>query len=360
MSFSVFDMSKASNTNLRPRTRTIRIVIASICSLFVLGGIFTYHQHPDVSLSRYLPTYPIQTWRQRGNDDYAFWATDGTSGSFRRRLADYSRFNSNGPWTRNIIQSWRTLLNSSDEFFASWEENNQDFDHIFFLDDEQDQCVRNISSHYLHEIGRTYFELLQKRIFRSDFFRYVAVWALGGIWADVDTWNQRPFDKWIAYAGTPSASLATLESQVGMVVGMEYDHFGNANWTSVCQYVFAAKPGHPVLLEVIAQIVEKAGDIANRLEQHKDYHDVEVLETTGPAFFTKIVTQYIKRRWDSSFNVHRDWHNLSEPKLFGDILVMPVWAFGAGRGWGPAPTLDDPRVCVGHQFQGSWIGGGGK
>jgi hypothetical protein len=352
-------MSKASNTKLLPRMQTIRIVIASFCSLVILGALFTYNRHPDVSLSHYyLPTYPIQTWRQKANEDYQFWATDGTR--LRQRLSEYSPYTPNGRWTRNIIQSWRTLLNSSDDFFASWQDNNPDFNHIFFLDAEQDQCVRDISSHKLHDIGRTYFELLQKRIFRSDFFRYVAVWALGGIWADVDTWNRRPFDEWIAYAGTPTSSPAALESQIGMVVGMEYDHFGDANWTSVGQYVFAAKPGHPVLLEIIAQIVEKAGDIANRIEQHQDYHDVEVLETTGPAFFTKIVAQWIKRRWDSSFNVHRDWHNLMEPKLFGDILVMPVWAFGAGRGWGSAPTLDDPRVCVGHQFRGSWIGGGGK
>jgi hypothetical protein len=353
-------MSKVSSTNRLPRMRACRVVVASFFSLLILSGLITYHRHPDGSLSRYLPTYPIQTWRQKPNEHYHFWATDGTHGSIRQRLAEYSPYNPNGYWTRNIIQSWRTLLNSSDDFFASWEENNPNFDHIFFLDGEQDQCVRHISSHNLHDIGWTYFELLQKRIFRSDFFRYVAIWALGGIWADVDTWNQRPFDEWIAYAGSPTSSLAALEPQIGMIVGMEYDHFGDANWTGVCQYVFAAKPGHPVLLEIIAQIVEKAGDIANRLEQDLDYHDVEVLETTGPAFFTKIVTQWIKRQWDSSFNVHRDWHNLTEPKLFGDILVMPVWAFGAGRGWGPAPTLNDPRVCVGHQFQGSWIGGGGK
>src|SRR5271170_2064486 len=139
-------MSKASNTNRLPRMRTIRVVVASFCSLLILGGVFTYHRHPDVSLSHYLPTYPIQTWRQTPNEDYQFWATDGTRGSFRQRLSEYSPYTPNRRWTRNIIQSWRTQLNGSDEFFASWEENNPDFDHIFLLDAEQDQCVWNISS----------------------------------------------------------------------------------------------------------------------------------------------------------------------------------------------------------------------
>jgi len=291
-------------------------------------------------------------------DDYYAWPA-GHGGGIRKRLAEYKPYIPGERWNRNIIQSWKTPITTSDGFFESWERHNPNFKHILFNDTSENARILEISGNHLPEINRTYSELLHKKIvLRSDFFRYVVIWADGGIWADVDTWAQRPFDAWISLAVPPEAprqSLASLESSVGMIVGLECVLGEGGQWTSLAQYIFAAKQGHPVLLEIIARIVEKAGDIAIHLDSVEELRNREVLGMTGPEIFTDLIAEWIKKQWDASFNYKRDWRNMSNPILFGDILVLPVWAFGSGVGMPNTFGWDDPRICAGHRFLGSWV-----
>jgi len=290
--------------------------------------------------------------------EYYAWST-GRRGGIRQRLAEYKPYVPDERWNRNIIQSWKTPITTSDGFFESWERHNPNFKHILFNDTSENARIVKISGNHLPEINRTYSELLHKKVvLRSDFFRYVVIWADGGIWADVDTWAQRPFDAWISLASPaegPHQSLASLESNVGMIVGLECVLGEGGQWTSLAQYIFAAKQGHPVLLETIARIVEKAGDIAIHLDSVDELRNREVLGMTGPEIFTDLIAEWIKKEWDASFNYKRDWRNLSNPVLFGDILVLPVWAFGSGVGLPNTFGWDDPRICAGHRFLGSWV-----
>jgi mannosyltransferase OCH1-like enzyme len=195
-------------------------------------------------------------------------------------------------------------------------------------------------------------------VLRSDFFRYVVVWADGGIWADVDTWAQRSFNEWISLGASPDStpeSIASLESRIGMIVGIECMKGEGGEWDSLAQYVFAAKQGHPILLELIARVIEKAGDIANRLDAVDEIMNREVLGMTGPGIFTDLIGEWIKTKWDASFNLHRDWRRMTNATVFGDILVLPVWAFGSGVGFPNTMGWDDPRICAGHRFLGSWV-----
>ena len=279
--------------------------------------------------------------------------------NIRQRLADYQQYDPAARWNRNIIQSWRTPITTDDGFFASWERHNPDFTHVLYNDTTENERILEISRNALPEINRTYTEMLGKKIvLRSDFFRYVAVWADGGIWADVDTWAQRPFNEWIRYAKDPMVrheSLASLESKVGVIIGIECILGEGGEWDSLAQYVFAAKQGHPIMLELIARIIEKGGEIANHLDEVEELKNREVLGMTGPGIFTDVIGEWIKSQWDASFNYHRDWRKMKEPILFGDVLVLPVWAFGSGVGMPNTLGWDDPRICAGHRFLGSWV-----
>lgn len=337
--------------------RTSLIRVALLC-LGIYGFWTDVLQSGVHSMTRSLTDHAQLT----NSDAYYFW-TASPQGNIRQRLAELRWYNESDRWNRNVIQSWKTPLDVSDKNFASWEHFNPDFKHILFLDDTQDERVWEIGSYNLRDVARTYFELFKKKfILRSDFFRYLAIWSDGGIWADVDTWAQRPFDEWISLALPPDdveTTIASLESKIGMVVGIEYDRANGGEWDGVCQYVFAAKQGHPVLLELIARIVEKAGAIANKLDAVEELNNREVLEITGPELFTEVVSQWIKQRFDSSFEFRRDWHEMTTATLFGDILVLPIWAFSSGRGFPDTGGFDDPRVCAGHGFAGSWVGEGG-
>jgi mannosyltransferase OCH1-like enzyme len=310
--------------------------------LFILGG---WHLNSSDS-----PTIIEDSLK----NDYYFWEKNGTDGSLRQRLAEYVWYNSSGRWGRNIVQSWHTRLDDTD-IYKSWEKHKDDFNHIFYLNADQEKCIRNITSHNLHDVELAYFQLLTKAILRADLFRYLAIWAVGGIWADADTWLRRPFNEWLSMASdsTHTSKIAKLESKVGMIVGIEYEDSQN-----LVQYVFAAKQGHPVLLELIADIVEKAPKIAISIDR-KEFHSGEVLHTTGPSRFTQVVQSWIKKRWDPDFKASTDWKNLRSPKLFGDILVLPQWAFGGNQPYRPdspddKPGSHDDRTCVQHEYRYSW------
>ena len=156
-------------------------------------------------------------------------------------------------------------------------------------------------------------------------------------------------------ASDSSETMAKLESKVGMIVGIEYEHS-----QTLVQYVFAAKQGHPVLLELIASIVEKGPEIARGIDKN-EFKIGEILSTTGPNRFTQVVQLWIKKRWDANFDARNSWNNLRSPKLFGDILVLPQWGFGGNNPYHPdhhqdKPGSHDSRTCVAHEYKNSWSG----
>jgi mannosyltransferase OCH1-like enzyme len=328
--------------------------------LLFLGGIWLGSSTAVFEILDREPTWAQSSQLLRNADEYYDWTTDSRT-NVRQRLAEYKPYNPTDRWNRNIIQSWRTLITTADGFFASWEWHNPDFRHVLFNDATELERVLAISANNLPEVNRTYSELLDRKIvLRSDFFRYLIIWAHGGIWADVDTWAQQSFNQWLRLCPSlyPDESLASMESRVGMIVGIECMNGEGGDWDNVAQYIFAAKQGHPVLLELVARIIEKAGDIANRLDT-VGVKNMEVLALTGPGLFSDMIGEWIKNRWDASFNLHRDWRHLTSPTLFGDILILPVWAFNAGVGFPNTFGWEDPRVCAGHRFLGSWADAAG-
>jgi len=343
-----------------PRNRlfqTIFAVTAAIALFF--GGIWlgsSITASKILTWQQHHPGWHVSQLQRRDarSEDFSWAKSSGDS--LRRRLAEYQPYHPYGRWNRHIIQSWRTPITSDDGFFESWERHNPTFAHLLYNDTTEAERVTEIGNFDLREVSRTYFELLDKKIvLRSDFFRYLAIWADGGIWADVDTWAQRPFDEWIGMADG-SQSAEELESEVGMIIGLEcMTGPDGGQWDSVAQYVFAAKQGHPILLELIARIIEKAGDIANHLDSVEQLMNREVLHMTGPGIFTDVIAEWIKSQWDGSFNLHRDWRAMSNATLFGDVLVLPIWAFGSGVGFPNTYGWDDPRICAGHRFLGSWV-----
>ncbi len=47
---------------------------------------------------------------------------------------------------------------------------------------------------------------------------------------------------------------------------------------------------------------------------------------------------------------------MTEPRLFGDVLILPITSFGAGLPHSNAGNIDDEAALVQHLFAGSWKG----
>jgi alpha 1,6-mannosyltransferase len=190
-----------------------------------------------------------------------------------------------------IWQTWKytPAQGEFDEKFrvteASWTEKHPDYVHEVITDDVAEVLIAHLYSS-IPSVVEAYNDM-PVPILKADFFRYLILFARGGIYADIDTEALRPAHFWL-----PETSPANT---VGLIVGIEADPNRDdwRDWYSrrvqFCQWVMRAKVGHPVLREVIARIVEET---LRRKEEGK-LNDKDrggyILEWTGPGIWTDTI-----------------------------------------------------------------------
>jgi hypothetical protein len=84
--------------------------------------------------------------------------------------------------------------------------------------------------------------------------------------------------------------------------------------------------------------------------------DEDVLAITGPRGWTLTIYAALSAAAGSNIT----WHNLTgmrEPRLFGDILVLPIDGFATGLPHSGSTREGSPDAMVRHGFSGSWRGG---
>jgi mannosyltransferase OCH1-like enzyme len=328
----------------RPRNFSL-LLVAFLFFAFTIWRLTPEHDHDSI--------------RSRSEfDKYYLWATHFPQGNIRQRLAEYVPYDPNRRWERNLIQIWHTEVNSTNNlYFSTWEEHLSDFKHILYINNStQKEYIESIEkdTDLLYDVVRAYLDLLDMTILRADFFRYIAIFIQGGVYADIDAYATQPFNNWLANVGYIEPEfvppIEELERQIGMVIAIEG---GKAhNWWGIEQFMFGAKPGHPLLLEIIARIVEKAGVLYRKIAEGK-IREADVLAETGPGIMTKVVEEYIKTHYDASFNYRYDLElmdDIGAPILFGDILILPPVAVDGY----PAGKPRHPGVYCGHSALSSW------
>jgi alpha 1,6-mannosyltransferase len=190
---------------------------------------------------------------------------------------------------------------------------------------------------------------------KSDMLRYLILGKEGGVYTDTDTVALQPVDKWVP---------AEFEHKVGLVVGIEFDRRDGGPWADIshwvqfCQWTIAAAPGHRVFRSMVERILESLDKLAD--EHHVPVQDVkptsfEVMNSTGPAAWTDIVFEELQKH-DPSLETTKDLSFMTGPKLFGDVLVLPIDGFGMGQGH--SDSTNDGSIpadaLVKHLFRGSW------
>jgi hypothetical protein len=102
------------------------------------------------------------------------------------------------------------------------------------------------------------------------------------------------------------------------------------------------------------------GDYDTPWEVYTDashFTDSDVLTITGPAGWTLTIFDALSRAAGTPIT----WHNLTglrEPRLYGDILVLPIDAFATGLEHSGSTLKGSPDALVRHGFRGSWKGWG--
>lgn len=115
-----------------------------------------------------------------------------------------------------------------------------------------------------------------------------------------------------------------------------------------------AKPGSPHIWMVIEDILHglrhtmKERDVP--VEELTMQMVGDVVDATGPRRFTRSILKSV----EDGFNVTLgDIQEIREPKLVGDVLVLPGWAFAASMNSYEEGVVVPPPLVV-HHFAGSW------
>lgn len=258
-----------------------------------------------------------------------------------------------------IWQTWKHTPSSGEfkeefrEAEASWTILHPSFVHEVITDSVAVQLIRHLYTS-IPEVLEAY-NALPLPVLKADFFRYLILLARGGIYSDIDTSALKSAAEWIP-RDVPSNSY-------GMVVGVEADPDRPdwAKWYSrriqFCQWTIQSKPGHPVLVDVVANITQETLKRKEEGRLSKD-HD-GIIEFTGPALWTDTIFQFFNNPdfFDMSTSKGNiTWEHftgMKAPKKVGDVIILPITSFSPGIKTMGAGEEDDPMAFVKHQFEGT-------
>ncbi|KIM93362.1 glycosyltransferase family 32 protein, partial [Oidiodendron maius Zn] len=203
-------------------------------------------------------------------------------------------------------------------------------------------------------IVETYQNLIHVGM-KPDLLRYLILSVEGGVYADTDTIALKPIDLWIP---------ENLQDKVRLVVGLEFDQRDGGPWADIthpvqfCQWTLAALPGHPVFPKMVAHVLRSVKKLSEKYQVplgELKPTSLEVMEATAPAAWTDVLFEQLQE-YDPSLNSTKDFSYMTEPKLYGDVLVYPIDAFGMGQPHsGSTNDGSIPKIALArHLFRGSW------
>ncbi|RMZ75293.1 hypothetical protein DV738_g5555, partial [Chaetothyriales sp. CBS 135597] len=281
----------------------------------------------------------------------------------RERLAYYFPYDVSQKFPAYIWQTWKSSPATGDfddrlsPFEASWTEKHPGFVHEVITDETAVHLISYLFAP-IPEIVEAY-DAMPLPVLKADFFRYLILLARGGIYSDIDTTALKSAGDWLPEEFD--------QSQVGLVIGIEADPDRPdwADWYArriqFCQWTIQSKPGHPVLLDIVARITDATLKMKRQNSFKKGKALIKsIMEFTGPGVWTDAIFDYFNHPDYFDFSQQQpniwysDFFNLETPKRVGDVIVLPITSFSPGVNQMGAGDLDHPLAFVKHEFDGSW------
>lgn len=225
---------------------------------------------------------------------------------------------------------------------ANWDEKNPGFVHEIFNEDIINAMVR----HYYVSIPEVIeaYNALPTKILKIDYFKYLILLARGGLYADMDTVPLQPIPNWIPGDVEPR--------KIGLIIGIEHDAQDNTwknDYVRRLQFgtwIIQAKPGHPIIREIVAQITETTLQRKKDNELNLNFrNDFNIMTWTGSGVWTDIIFTYFNDYLRSGIARKVTWkefHNLKTPKVLSDVLIFPQFSFNAPN----TIQSDDPNKVL--------------
>lgn len=247
------------------------------------------------------------------------------------------------------------LTDQQREWTSSWLEKNPSFRHELLTDASGDAYVQTHFHKTRPDIVALY-TALPIAILKADLLRYLILLADGGIWSDLDVTCGKEVAGWL-----PADMYATNSTaKFGLVVGLEFDMEWRGEGTRIASqltnWIFAAAPGSRHLQYVVDAVVKGLYDIARENDVGPEGITLDmipdVVDVTGPKKMTIGIVESLSQMLNRTVD-DRDIARGKEPRLVGDVVVLPGNAFAARQNGYPT---DQGDKLVTHHYAGSWKG----
>lgn len=196
---------------------------------------------------------------------------------------------------------------------------NKDYEYIFFSDEDIEEFIAENYPEY-----RSIFYAFRYPIQRIDFFRYLAIYKMGGFYFDLDVFLASNLDDLL-----DSACVFPFEE---LTVNSFLINDCDIDW-EIGNYAFGAAPQHPFLLAVInnclrAQEEPEWAELMLRAFPRMLYDRYYVLCTTGPGLITRTLAEFPKAAehvrvlFPDNVCDPKTWHNFG---TYGVHMMEGTW-----------------------------------
>jgi hypothetical protein len=160
---------------------------------------------------------------------------------------------------------------------------NPEFEYLFFDNEQVEEFIRTRFPQY-----RDVFYSFPKPIQRYDFFRYLAVYHLGGFYFDLDVFLASGLEDLLHFGCVFPFEELSIHPFLRQEYGMDWE-IGN--------YAFGAEAGHPFLEAIIRNCVRAQADpvwasAMTRTIPRLFREEFLVLDTTGPGLVSRTLAEY--------------------------------------------------------------------
>lgn len=187
-----------------------------------------------------------------------------------------------------------------EENMASLVANNPGWSYNFYTDDD---CVDFIKQHYGQEMLDAYFKINPSYgAARSDFFRYLLIYAVGGVYLDIKSSVSVSLDRLTSnseyiLSHWPSAPKGMFEDWYQSSVARLSSEPPNGEFQ---QWHIIAAPKHPFLEAVIDRVVKNIHDPAKA----SFCGGIGVIRMTGPVPYTLAILPVLKNHPHTLYRSH--------------------------------------------------------
>jgi len=202
-----------------------------------------------------------------------------------------------------------------------------DWEYILFTEDGMNRFVQEEFPEYVAIFGA-----FSKVIQRIDFFRYLAVFRLGGFYFDLDVLLSRELSDLLSYESVFPFEELTLNRYLRRQYNMDWE-LGN--------YAFGAAPGNPFVGAVIqnclrAQTDKEWVEPMRRGVWSMLRSEFDVLNTTGPALISRTFAENrdlamnVKVLFPENVCDRANWYNFGD---YGLHMMAGSWLSGRNSLW---------------------------